>query len=152
MKVLVIGGAGYIGSHVAKALLEDGASVTVYDDLSSGHKINLFAKAGFVEGSILDYAKLEQTMGQGFDAVVHLAAKKAVGESMVNPGLYAENNLNGAVNILNAMAKTGVKVLVFSSSAAVYGMPEYLPVDEKHPLNPISFYGFTKQETERLMV
>ena len=71
---------------------------------------------------------------------------------MVNPGLYAENNLNGAVNILNAMAKTGVKVLVFSSSAAVYGMPEYLPVDEKHPLNPISFYGFTKQETERLMV
>ena len=86
-------------------------------------------------------------MGQGFDAVVHLAAKKAVGESMVNPGLYAENNLNGAVNILNAMAKTGVKVLVFSSSAAVYGMPEYLPVDEKHPLNPISFYGFTKQET-----
>lgn len=151
MKVLVIGGAGYIGSHVVKALLEANASVTVYDDLSTGHKINLFAKAGFVEGSILDYDRLEQTMRQGFDAVVHLAAKKAVGESMENPELYAENNLTGMVNILNAMSKSGCKVLVFSSSAAVYGMPEYLPVDENHPLNPINFYGFTKLESERLM-
>ncbi len=151
MKVLVIGGAGYIGSHVVKALLEANASVTVYDDLSTGHKINLFAKAAFVEGSILDYGRLEQTMRQGFDAVVHLAAKKAVGESMENPELYAENNLIGMVNILNAMSKSGCKVLVFSSSAAVYGMPEYLPVDENHPLNPINFYGFTKLESERLM-
>ncbi len=151
MKVLVIGGAGYIGSHVVKALLADHADVTVYDDLSSGHKINLFPAAHFVEGNILDYGQLEKTMRQGFEAVVHLAAKKAVGESMINPELYAENNLLGAVHILNAMAQNNVKALVFSSSAAVYGMPEYLPVDEKHPLNPISFYGFTKQETERLM-
>ena len=151
MKVLVIGGAGYIGSHVAKALLDDGAKVVVYDDLSSGHKVNLFPKAEFVEGNILDFAKLKQTMEQGIDAVVYLAAKKAVGESMENPELYAENNLIGAVNVLNAMAKAKVRVLVFSSSAAVYGMPEYLPVDEKHPVNPINFYGFTKLEMERLM-
>ncbi len=151
MKVMVIGGAGYIGSHVVKALLDDGAKVVVYDDLSSGHKINLFPKAEFVEGNILDYDKLKQAMEQEIDAVVYLAAKKAVGESMENPELYAENNLIGAVNILNAMSKAKVKVLVFSSSAAVYGMPEYLPVDENHPLNPINFYGFTKLEMERLM-
>ncbi len=151
MRVLVIGGAGYIGSHVVKALLEADDSVTVYDDLSTGHKINLFAQADFIEGSILDYGRLEQIMRQGFDAVVHLAAKKAVGESMENPELYAENNLTGMINILNAMSKSGCKVLVFSSSAAVYGMPEYLPVDENHPLNPINFYGFTKLESERLM-
>ncbi len=151
MRVLVIGGAGYIGSHVVKELLDRGAQAVVYDDLSSGHKINLFPGAGFVEGNILDYPKLKTAMEDGIDAVVHLAAKKAVGESMDNPELYAENNLIGAVNILNAMAKSNVKAFVFSSSAAVYGMPEYWPIDETHPLNPISFYGFTKVEMERLM-
>ncbi|MBQ8481466.1 MAG: UDP-glucose 4-epimerase GalE [Alphaproteobacteria bacterium] len=150
-KVLVIGGAGYIGSHVVKALLADGFGVTVYDNLSTGHRCNLFADADFVEGDISDYELLEGTMRGGFDAVVHLAAKKAVGESMENPQLYARNNINGSVNIFNAMVDTGVKNIVFSSTSAVYGMPQYLPIDEKHPINPMSFYGFTKYEIERVM-
>ena len=151
MKVLVIGGAGYIGAHVAKAFLDAGAKVAVYDNLSTGHKVNLFGGTDFIEGNILDYERLKSAMEQGIDAVVHLAAKKAVGESMENPELYASNNVSGMVNILNAMSACKVKVLVFSSSAAVYGMPEYLPVDENHPLKPINFYGFTKLECERLM-
>ena len=150
-KVLVIGGAGYIGSHVVKALLADGFAVTVYDNLSTGQKCNLFADADFVEGDIADYELLKKTMAEGFDAVVHLAAKKAVGESMENPQLYACNNINGSVNIFNAMVDTGVKNVVFSSTAAVYGMPQYLPIDEKHPINPINFYGFTKYEIEQVM-
>lgn len=148
-KVLVAGGAGYIGSHVVKALLEAGHQVLVYDDLSSGQEINLFKQAAFAKGDILDYETLKQVMGCGVDAVVLLAGKKAVGESMLNPEKYSLNNLNGALNVLNAMMECGVKHLVFSSSAAVYGMPQYLPIDEAHPLNPMNYYGFTKAEFER---
>lgn len=150
-KVLVIGGAGYIGSHVVKALLAEDYAVTVYDNLSTGQRCNLFAAAKFIEGDILDVEMLNAVMTQGFDAVVHLAAKKAVGESMVNPQLYAQNNLNGSINIFNAMVNNGIKNLVFSSTAAVYGTPQYLPLDENHPLNPMSFYGYTKAEIERVM-
>ncbi len=150
-KVLVIGGAGYIGSHVVKALLQENFAVTVFDNLSTGQRCNLLAKAGFIEGNILDEAKLNDVMAKGFDAVVHLAAKKAVGESMENPQKYARNNLNGSINIFNAMINNGVKNIVFSSTAASYGMPQYLPIDENHPLNPLSFYGFTKIEIERVM-
>lgn len=149
-KVLVAGGAGYIGAHVAKELLKNGYDVRVYDDLSSGHEINLFETAEFVKGDILDYRTLSKAMN-GVDAVVFLAGKKAVGESMKNPEKYALNNIGGAVNMLNAMAENGVKAIVFSSSAAVYGDPVYTPIDEKHQLNPLSFYGFTKVETERMM-
>lgn len=150
VKVLVVGGAGYIGSHVVKALLQSGHRVTVYDNLSSGQKINLFSEAAFVEADILDFAALDKAMA-GQEAVVHLAAKKAVGESMEKPELYAENNITGSLNIMKAMLKDGVENMVFSSSAAVYGMPEYLPIDEKHPLRPINFYGFTKYDIEKYM-
>ena len=150
-KILVIGGAGYIGSHVVKALLESGFEVTVYDNMSSGQLCNLFADANFVKGDILDVPQLEKVMSAGFDAVIHLAAKKAVGESMENPQIYATNNLNGSVNIFNAMVNNGVKNIVFSSSAAVFGTPQYVPVDENHPLNPLSFYGFTKMQIEQVM-
>lgn len=149
-KVLVAGGAGYIGAHVVKELLKNGYEVRVFDDLSSGHEINLFEQAEFVRGDILDYTALSRAM-QGVDAVVFLAGKKAVGESMEQPAKYALNNIGGAVNMLNAMEENGVKAVVFSSSAAVYGDPVYTPIDEKHPLNPLSFYGFTKVETERMM-
>ena len=150
-KILVIGGAGYIGSHVVKALLENNFAVTVYDNLSTGQEQNLFKDAEFIKGDILDMPTLQKVMSKGFDAVVHLAAKKAVGESMENPQLYALNNLNGAVNICNAMVDNGVKNLVFSSTAAVFGTPKYVPVDENHPLEPMSFYGFTKLKMEELM-
>lgn len=150
-KILVIGGAGYIGSHVVKALLKENFGVTVYDNLSTGQRCNLFKEAEFVEGDILDAAHLEKVMGGGFDAVIHLAAKKAVGESMENPQLYAQNNISGSINIFNAMLNNGVKNVVFSSTSAVYGMPEYLPLDEKHPLQPMSFYGYTKMAIEQVM-
>ena len=150
-KILVIGGAGYIGSHVVKALLHENFAVTVYDNLSTGQVCNLFEKAEFVKGDILDSQHLEKTMTQGFDAVIHLAAKKAVGESMENPQLYSQNNISGSINIFNAMLNTGIKNIVFSSTSAVYGMPKYLPLDENHPLNPMSFYGYTKMAIEQVM-
>ena len=150
-KVLVIGGAGYIGSHVVKELLEGGYETVVFDDMSTGQEVNLFKEAGFIRGNILDRQALDNAMSQNIDAVVHLAGKKAVGESMENPQKYAENNLNGSINILNSMVDNGVRHIVFSSSAAVYGTPQYLPLDEKHPLNPVNFYGFTKLEVENLL-
>ncbi len=150
-KILVIGGAGYIGSHVVKALLRENFAVTVYDNLSTGQTCNLTPKAELVEGDILDFAHLEKVMKGGFDAVIHLAAKKAVGESMENPQLYSQNNISGSVNIFNAMLNSGVKNVVFSSTSAVYGTPQYLPLDENHPLNPMSFYGYTKMAIEQVM-
>lgn len=151
MNILVIGGAGYIGSHVVRALLDKNHSVTVFDNLSSGLRINLFEEASFVEGDILDYAFLTKTMSTGFDGLVHLAALKAAGESMEEPEKYSINNITGTINILNAAAKTKIKYFVFSSSAAVYGSPQYLPIDEKHPTNPENYYGFTKLEIERFL-
>lgn len=150
-KILVIGGAGYIGCHVAKALGESGFKVCVYDNLSTGRTDNLPEAVQFVHGDILDENKLSSVMSEGFAAVIHLAAKKAVGESMERPDIYSVNNINGSVNIFNAMLKNNVKNIVFSSSSAVYGMPEYLPIDEQHPLKPMSFYGFTKREIENVM-
>jgi UDP-glucose 4-epimerase len=151
MKLLVIGGAGYIGSHIVKDLLKAGHEVTVLDNLSSGLRENLFPKAHFVHGDIVHYPALLKTMQAGFDAVFHFAAFKAAGESMTAPEKYSLNNITGTLNILNAMCETGVSILIFSSSAAVYGSPEYLPLDESHPKNPINYYGFTKLEIERFM-
>ena len=177
-RVLVVGGAGYIGSHVVRQLLDSGREVTVYDNLSSGLRENLFPEAEFVEGDILDSERLAATLrsggadfarrpggavsarrpggashsgGPAFDAVVHLAALKAAGESMTEPERYAHNNITGTISLLNAMSAAGVAKLVFSSSAAVYGEPRYLPVDEDHPTEPTNFYGFTKLEIERLL-
>ena len=151
MHILVIGGAGYIGSHVVKELLKNNVQVTVLDDLSTGQEINLFPETSFVKGSILDVPLLKQTLSQNVDGVIFLAGKKAVGESMINPEKYSTTNLIGSVNILNCMAEYGVKKFIFSSSAAVYGAPQYTPIDEKHPVNPMSFYGFTKLAMERLL-
>jgi len=151
MNILIIGGAGYIGSHVARELLDRGHQCTVYDNLSSGLRENLFPEAGFIHGDILDYPALRDAMAGGCDALIHLAAFKAAGESMLRPDKYARNNISGTVNILNAALETGVTRIVFSSSAAVYGEPEYLPVDENHPTRPENFYGYTKLEIERML-
>jgi UDP-glucose 4-epimerase len=150
LKVLVIGGAGYIGSHVAREFLDRGDEVAVFDNLSSGVRENLFPESRFVMGDILDYPALEAAT-RGMDAIVHLAAFKAAGESMIVPEKYSLNNIAGTVNILNAAVAAGVRKLVFSSSAATYGEPEYLPIDERHPTNPENYYGFTKLEIERIM-
>jgi UDP-glucose 4-epimerase len=151
MNILVIGGAGYIGSHVVCALLDKGYSVTVFDNLSTGTKKNLFTEAEFVEGDILDYPTLLNTMKNGFQAIIHLAAFKAAGESMIKPEKYSINNITGTIHILNAASECGVCRIIFSSSAAVYGEPNYLPIDELHPTSPENYYGFTKLEIERLL-
>lgn len=150
MKILIVGGAGYIGSHVAREFLDQGHAVTVFDNLSSGMRENLFPEAGFIQGDILDYESLLKAM-RGRDAIIHLAAFKAAGESMLKPEKYSLNNLSGAVNIVNAACEAGVKRLVFSSSAATYGEPAYIPIDEKHPTSPENYYGFTKLEIERIL-
>jgi len=158
MNILVIGGAGYIGSHVAKEFLDRGHAVTVFDNLSSGLRENLLPGAVFTHGDIHDYPGLVQAMkrdgtpgASAFHAIVHLAASKAAGESMLNPEKYSRNNIAGTINIINAASEAGIGNIVFSSSAAVYGEPEYLPVDERHPTNPENYYGFTKLEIERIL-
>ncbi len=151
MKVLVIGGAGYIGSHVARELLDAGHAVSVFDNLSTGTVDNLFENETFIRGDILDPDELEKAMAGGFDALIHLAAAKAAGESMINPEKYSVQNLTGTINILNAASRAGIKRIVFSSSAATYGEPSYLPIDEEHPTNPENYYGFTKLEIERML-
>ena len=151
MKVLVIGGAGYIGGHVARLFADKGHAVHIADNLSTGSELNIFPDYRFFKGDILDYPWLLGVMKGGYDAVIHLAAAKAAGESMLNPEKYSLQNISGTINILNAACEAGVHALVFSSSAAVYGEPHYLPIDELHPKNPENFYGFTKLEIERLL-
>jgi UDP-glucose 4-epimerase len=150
MNMLVIGGAGYIGSHVTRELLDRGHKVTVFDNLSSGLRENLFPEAVFVHGDMLRYEQLVAAM-KGMEGAVYLAAFKAVGESMLKPEKYSVNNIIGTVNFLNAACETGLTYIVFSSSAAVYGEPAYLPIDEKHPANPENYYGFTKLEIEKFL-
>ena len=151
MNVLVIGGAGYIGSHVALELCENGHSVAVFDNLSTGHLINIDSRVDFIQGNILNNDDLKDVFNGKFDAVFHFAALKAAGESMLEPGKYATSNITGTINILNQMVENNVTNFIFSSTAAVYGMPEYLPVDENHPINPINFYGHTKLAIENLL-
>ncbi|MDR2211819.1 MAG: UDP-glucose 4-epimerase GalE [Spirochaetaceae bacterium] len=153
MNILVVGGAGYIGSHVTREFLDRGHRVTVFDNLSSGLRENLFSGAAFIHGDILRYEQLVAALGSGggMDGLVYLAAFKAVGESMVQPEKYSINNIIGTVHLLNAAAAAGLKYIIFSSSAAVYGEPAYLPIDEKHPTNPENYYGFTKLEIEKFL-
>ena len=148
MKILVIGGAGYIGSHVVKALMKSGHEITVFDNLSTGLQQNLFKQNKFVYGNILEKDELDFAFSDGFDACIILAAFKSVNESIINPEKYFENNILGNLNILNFACKHNCKNIIFSSSASIFGNPEYLPIDENHPKNPINFYGFTKLAIE----
>ena len=150
MRVLVTGGAGYIGSHVVLELCENGYEVVVLDDLSSGNKGAVDSRAKFINGSTLNNSDIELGL-EKVEAVIHLAAFKAAGESMLEPIKYSQNNIMGTINLLNAIIKHKINSFVFSSTAAVYGFPEYLPLDENHPLTPINYYGFTKLEIERIL-
>ena len=151
MKILVTGGAGYIGSHVVLDLLEADHDVIILDDLSLGVELNIHSDAQFIFGSTLDNEALKVCFRDQVDAVIHLAAFKAAGESMTDPEKYSKNNISGTINLLNAMTDHGVHTFVFSSSAAVYGYPEYLPIDEDHPTDPINYYGFTKLVIESFL-
>ncbi len=149
-RVLVVGGAGYIGSHVVKALRDAGKFPVVFDNLNSGLRENLLPGIPFIFGDTLKPEQLEAAM-KGVDSIIHMAALKAAGESMTEPEKYAENNISGTINLLNAATAAKVKYFVFSSSAAVYGEPQYLPMDEAHPTAPMNFYGHTKLAIENLL-
>ena len=149
---LVVGGAGYIGSHVVLALKEHGFPVIVLDDLSSGCKENLFRDVTFYQGDMRNRKDLERVFSENrIRHVVHLAALKAAGDSMEDPSTYAKHNISGTVTLLDVCLEAEIKSFIFSSSAAVYGDPVYTPLDETHPLNPANFYGFTKLEIERIL-
>tara|TARA_Y100000768_G_scaffold307299_1_gene241329 strand:- start:489 stop:1466 length:978 start_codon:yes stop_codon:yes gene_type:complete len=145
MKLLVVGGAGYIGSHIVLDALEKGYKVTVFDDLTTGSKKNLSNAAKFIKGTTLSTSDLLGLFeSDNFDCVIHLAANKASGESMLRPSKYATNNIAGSINLINFCANYQINSFIFSSSAAVYGVPEYTPIDESHPVIPNNYYGYTK--------
>ena len=151
MHVLVVGGAGYIGSVTVEELLNAGHRVTVLDDLSHGHRGAVDERAALVIGSTADPAQLERAFAEPVDAVIHFAALIAVGESMEKPGEYFENNVGNTINLLNAMLAHDVRRFVFSSTAAVFGGPQYVPLDERHPLVPVNPYGQSKLMVEQML-
>ena len=150
MKILVTGGAGYIGSHIVLELCDEGYDVLVLDDLSLGNESSVDTRAEFIKGSTLDEQILKKVMPE-VDAIIHLAAFKSAGESMINPSVYTRNNIVGTLRLFDVMSSYNKKDIIFSSTAAVYGNPHYLPVDESHQTNPINYYGFTKLMIENTL-
>ena len=157
MKILVTGGAGYIGSHTCVELLNVGYEIVVYDNFSNSYieSINRVEKitskkVSFIEGDIRDEISLEKAI-IGCDAVIHFAGLKAVGESVEKPLEYYDNNVHGTLCLLRVMKKNNIKKLVFSSSATVYGNPEFLPLTESHPLRTTNPYGHTKLVIEDIL-
>ena len=156
-KILVTGGAGYIGSHCVLALLEKGYEVVVFDNLSTGHieTIETLKKYGnltFIKGNLLNETALNLLfLRHKIDAVIHFAAFSQVGESVKNPQKYYINNVCGTINLLKAMLENKVNKIVFSSTAATYGEPVGIPIDENHPQEPINTYGQTKLMIEKIM-
>ena len=151
MKLLVVGGAGYIGSHMALMLVEAGHEVVVLDDLSSGHRQAVLS-AELVEAGLHDAALLDELLGtRRFDAVMHFASYIQVGESVRDPAKYYRNNLANTLVLLEAMVRHGPRCFIFSSTAAVYGMPERVPIEESAPLRPINPYGHSKRMVEQAL-
>jgi len=150
MNVLIVGGAGYIGSHMVKRL-RDHHSVTTLDDFSTGFR-EAVTGGKLVEGSLADAALLDRVFSEGhFDAVMHFASFIQVGESVAQPSKYYANNLVNTINLLDAMVDHGVSRFVFSSTAAIFGEPRYVPIDESHPVAPINPYGATKAMVEQVL-
>lgn len=150
--VLVTGGAGYVGSACCAELLRQGHSVAVVDDLSTGFRDAVPEGAAFFQMDIRDQSGLTSLLRNGrFDVVFHFAAKALVAESVSNPGLFFDQNVASSVVMLEALRQAGIKSFVFSSSAAVYGMPKRTPMDEDHPKEPVNSYGETKLMLERAL-
>lgn len=152
MKILVVGGAGYIGSVCAELLLDEGHAVCVFDNLSEGHRAAVDSRAPFTEGDLSDLGQIQSTL-TAFrpDAVMHFAASALVAESMEKPSKYFRNNIGNGLNLLDAMIATGVNQFVFSSTCAIFGPPERLPIDETLAKNPINPYGESKLAFEKIL-
>ena len=152
MAILVAGGAGYIGSHMVKDLVEHGQEVVVADNLSTGHRDAINPNAKFYEGDIRDRKFLDKIFdNEDIEAVVHFAAFSIVPESMSKPLKYFDNNTGGMITLLEAMRDHNIKYIVFSSTAATYGVPEHMPIKETDPQNPINPYGLSKLMMEKMM-
>ena len=151
MRLLVTGGAGYIGSIVARQLLSAGHEVVVLDDLSRGHRAAVPEGARLVETSLLDEAGTRAALEPGFDGVLHFAALALVAESVAHPERYHRGNVVGALNLLDAMRDAGIKRLVFSSTCAVYGEPDTVPMHEDIPAAPVNAYGNSKLAVDRMI-
>jgi UDP-glucose 4-epimerase len=151
LKVLIVGGAGYIGSHMAQMLLERGHDAVVFDNLSTGYRDAVLGGT-FVEGDLSDNAALDRVFtAHRFDGVMHFASCIEVGESMRDPAKYYRNNVANTLNLLDAMRRHGAVNFILSSTAAIFGEPEYVPIDEHHPQRPINPYGFSKFVVERAL-
>lgn len=152
MKIFVTGGAGYIGSICVEQMLNEGYEVVVFDNLSEGHREAVDPRARFIEGDLNVRASIEDPLVETRpDAVMHFAANSLVGESMRNPSKYFGNNVSGGLNLLDGMLAAGVGRIVFSSTAATYGIPESMPITEDTPQNPINPYGESKLMFEKLL-
>ncbi|XZE45938.1 UDP-glucose 4-epimerase GalE [Pirellulaceae bacterium SH467] len=151
MKILVVGGAGYVGSHTVRLLQSQGHEVWVFDNLSRGHRESVPSDC-LIEGNLTDRALLIEVMrDREIDAVMHFAAFALVGESVQHPAMYYQNNVSATFELLEAMRSVGVWRFVFSSTTATYGQPEKMPISEDTPQNPINPYGFTKLVVERAL-
>ena len=151
MRLLVTGGAGYIGSIVSRQLLDAGHEITVLDSLERGHRQAVAAAARFVQVDLNDFDSVERVVSAGFDGVLHFAALAQVGESVSHPERYYRTNVGGTLNLLESMTRHGVKRLVFSSTCAVYGQPDELPIRETAPLRPSNPYGASKLATDNMI-
>ena len=151
MKVLVVGGAGYIGSHMVQTLLDRGHEPVVFDNLSTGYRDAVPAGL-LIEGDLADPASLEALfLAHEFDGVMHFASFIQVGESVSDPAKYYRNNVANTLNLLDAMHRHAAKHFIFSSTAAIFGEPDYVPIDEAHPRRPINPYGFSKFAVEQML-
>lgn len=149
--ILVVGGAGYIGSHMIKMLSRMGCSVTTFDNLSSGHR-DAVLYGDFIQGDLADNAALKGLFKtRKFDAVMHFASSIQVGESVIKPAIYYRNNVSNTLNLLDAMLNAGIGRFIFSSTAATFGNPLYCPIDEQHPQLPINPYGRSKWIIEQIL-
>lgn len=151
MKLLVTGGAGYIGSIVSRLLIADGHEVVVFDSLERGHREAVAPEARLVVGDLRDADAIRQATAEGFDGVLHFAAFALVGESVADPGLYYRNNVVGTLNLLEAMVAADVPRLVFSSTCAVYGQPDEVPISEQAPPRPQNAYGASKLAADQMI-
>jgi UDP-glucose 4-epimerase len=151
LNVLIVGGAGYIGSHMVKNLCGRGVNVTTFDNLSSGHRDAVLG-GEFIQGDLADRAALEQVFAaHRFDAVMHFASFIEVGESVRLPAKYYRNNVSNTLNLLECMQAAGVEQFIFSSTAALFGIPQRVPIDESHPTDPINPYGRSKLMVEQIL-